>query len=81
MTVPQLKIDKQQLDDTEAVTSAEVPRPAEGKRVLIHSRMLTLALTMINDSLMLMVHSATATPVNSHVNDSEPTVLLRVTTP
>ena len=34
MMVPQLKVDKQQLNDTETVTVAEVPSPV-GKCVLI----------------------------------------------
>ena len=37
MTMLQLKVDKQLLSDMETVTSAEVPRPVVGKRVLIHS--------------------------------------------
>jgi len=76
MTMPQLKVDKQQLSDMEAVTSAEVPRPVDGKRVLIHS--WTWMLTN-HDSLM--VPSATDTPVNNHVNNSEQTLPLPVTTP
>jgi len=40
MMVPQLKVDKQQLNDTETVTSAEVPSPVGGKCV-IRSCMLT----------------------------------------
>ena len=39
MTTPQLKVDKQQLNDMEAVPSAdsEVHIPGDGKRALIHS--------------------------------------------
>jgi len=37
MTMLQLKVDNQQLNDMEAVTSAEVPIPVDSKRVLIHS--------------------------------------------
>jgi len=37
MTVLQLKVDKQQLNDMEVIPSAEVPPPVDGKRVLIHS--------------------------------------------
>jgi len=33
MMAPQLKVDKQLLNDTETVTSAEVPRPEGGKHV------------------------------------------------
>ena len=40
MTVTQVEVDKQQLN-VEIVTSAEVPRPVDGKRVLLHSWMLT----------------------------------------
>jgi len=41
MTVLQLKVDKQQLNDMETITGAEVPRPVDGKRVLMHSWTLT----------------------------------------
>ena len=37
MTMPQLEVDEQQLNDMEAVTNAELPRPVDGKRVLMHS--------------------------------------------
>ena len=76
MTTPQLKVDKQQLSDMEAVTSAEVPIPVNGKRILTHSWTWIL---INHDSLM--VPSATATPMNNHVNDLEPTLPLPVTTP
>jgi len=46
----------------------------DGKLVSIHSWMLTS-----DDSLM--GSSATATPVNNHINDSEPTLPLPVTMP
>jgi len=50
MTTPQLKVDKQQLSDMEAVTSAEVPIPVNGKRVLTHSWTWIL---INHDSLMV----------------------------
>jgi len=69
MTVSQVEIDNQQLNGVGIVDSAELSIPVDGKRVLTHSWMLTS-----DDSLM--VPSATATPVNNHVNDSEPTLPL-----
>ena len=72
MMVPQLKVDKQQLDDTETVTGAKVPRSVCGKCVLIYSWMLLTS----DDSLM--VSSATAPPMNDHVD--EPTLLLLAAT-
>ena len=71
MMVPQLKVNKQQLD-TETVTGAKVPRSVCGKCVLIYSWMLLTS----DDSLM--VSSATAPPVNDHVD--EPTLLLLAAT-
>jgi len=50
MTVLQLKVDKQLLSDMEAVTSAELPIPVDGKRVLIHSWIWMLT---NHDSLMV----------------------------
>ena len=41
MTESQIEIDKQQLNNVDFLTSAEVPRPVDGKHVLIHSWMLT----------------------------------------
>jgi len=72
MTVSQVEIDDQQLNSVEIVASAELPIPVDGKRVLTYSWMLTS-----DDSLM--VSSATATPVNNHINDSEPTLPLPAT--
>jgi len=74
MTVSQVEIDKRQLNNVEIVTSAELPIPVDGKRVLTHSWMLTS-----DDSLM--VPSATAIPVSNHINDSEPTPPLPATIP
>ena len=68
--VPQLKVDKQQLNDTETVTGAEVPSPV-GKRLDIF-----LAVELTSDA-SLMVPSATATPMINHVN--EPTLPLPAT--
>jgi len=42
MTVSQVEIDKQWLNNVEIVTSVEVPRPADSKHVLIRSWMLTV---------------------------------------
>ena len=72
MTVPQVEIDKQHLNNVEIVTSAELPRPVDGERVLIHFWMLT-------NHGSLIVPSAAATPVNNHVH--EPTLPLPATTP
>jgi hypothetical protein len=72
MMVLQVEIDKQQLNNVEIVTSAEVPRPVDGEHILIHSRMMTS-----HDSFV--IPSATATPVNNHVH--EPTLPLPVTVP
>jgi len=69
-----VEIDKQQLSGVEIVVSAELPISVDGKRVSIHSWMLTS-----DDSLM--GSSATATPVNNHINDSEPTLPLPATMP
>jgi len=41
MTESQMEIDKQQLNNVDFLTSAEVPRPVDGEHVLIHSWMLT----------------------------------------
>jgi len=74
MTVSQVEIDKQQLNNVEIAIGAEVARPVGGKCALTHSWMLTS-----DDSLM--ISSVTATPVNNHINDSEPTLPLPVTMP
>ena len=63
--VPQLKVDKQQLNDTETVTGAEGPSPV-GKRLDIF-----LAIELTSDA-SLMVPSATATAVINHVNEPTP---------
>ena len=73
--VPQLKVDKQQLNDMEAATSAEAPRPVDGKCFLISPWTW-----MLTDHDSFMVPLAGANPVNNHVNDSEPTLPLPVTT-
>ena len=63
MMVPQLKVDKQQLNDTETVTDVEVPSSGCGKCV---SWISTWPLTG-DDSLM--VPSATSTPESNHVDE------------
>ena len=76
MTTPQLKVDKQQLNDMEAVPSAEVHIPVDGKRVLIHSWTC-----MLTSMIQSWFPQPPLPPVNNHVDDSEPNLPLPVTTP